>query len=98
MAGFVAEALSKIASLNPPEAHATKPSPGLWMYVSTTDALATVVAAGYFNDVRDIFLGPDDDTNWILAIATDGFRMLSVVVDPDPTGDVTVTAVIGAVS
>ncbi len=60
-------------------------------YYSTADALAVVLAAGYFNDVRNIFQVGDQ----ISAVVGIGATMVSVEITiatvPD-SGDVTVTA------
>lgn len=92
---FVLNALTKICDLNPPVAHAVVPGPGLFLYDSGADALATVVAAGYFNNARNFFPGAAA-TSMIIVMCTDGFRIVRVTAPA--TGNVTVAAQLGAVS
>jgi hypothetical protein len=93
---FVPDALTKVSMLNGPAAHAVTPDPGLWYYDSGADNLAAVVTAGYFNNARNDFLGPPAGKNLLMAICSDGFRILRVTAPV--TGNVTVTALLGAVS
>jgi len=66
------------------------PTPGLFYY-ETADNLAAMVTAGYFNGVRDLIVN-----GRIIGLASDGFRILKVTVPA--SGNVTVAAVLGAVS
>lgn len=93
---FVADALTKISGLNGPAAHAITKDPGAWVYDSGADNLATTIAAGYFNNARNTFLGPPAGSNLVLIVCTDGFRMVRVTAPL--TGNVTVASLLGAVS
>ena len=77
--------LSKVGNLNSVAGAAT--SRQFWHYDGGADNVAAVIAAGYFNEVRG-FLGVGDV---ILAVASDGFRVLNVTAVPK-TGNVTVGA------
>lgn len=60
-----------------------------WDYNAGADTVATVTAAGYFNDVRGMLrVGDRID---LTAAADTAFRVLSVTAVPS-TGDVTVAA------
>lgn len=60
-----------------------------WNYNAGADAVATAVAAGYFNDVRGMLrVGDRID---LLAASNAAFRVLTVATVP-ATGNVTVTA------
>lgn len=80
--------LSKAANLN--SIDGAPRSRQLWHYNGGADAVATVVAAGYFNDVRG-FLNVGD---LILTVAATNaaFRALTVTAVPAAGGNVTVAA------
>lgn len=79
--------LSKVANLHSVAGAAT--SRQMWHYNGGADAVATVVAAGYFNDVRG-FLAVGD-VIIVVAAANAAFRVLTVATVP-ATGNVTVAA------
>ena len=66
---------------------ATKGVIGLWSYFHLTDSLATIVAAGYFNNVRDL-LTPGD----AILVSRDGASVDIITVNavPAPGTDVTI--------
>lgn len=79
--------LSKVSNLNSVTGAAG--SRQIWHYDAGADAVATVVAAGYFNDVRGfLFVGDRID---VVAANGAAFRVLTVTAAPK-TGNVTVTA------
>ena len=84
---FLETQLSKLGELKP--APSTNNGRQRWHYEATADAVATVVAAGYFNDVRDVLkVGDRID---VVAASGAAFRVLTVTAAP-ATGNVTVTA------
>ena len=85
--------LTKICNLNDPGG-ADSVTPGLYLYKSSAN-LATTHADGYFNDVREDLVA---DGALILSVCTDGFRMVTATLPADGTSDVTVAALLGAVS
>ena len=79
--------LSKVANL-----HSVAGAAGsrqMWHYDGGADSVATVVAAGYFNDVRG-YLMPGDVIQAVCATSA-AFRVLTVATVP-ASGNVTVTA------
>ena len=60
---------------------------GVWTYFHLTDSLATIVAAGYFNNVRDL-LTPGD----AIIVSVNGASVSIVTVNavPAPGTDVTI--------
>lgn len=91
---FIDHGLTKLSNLSPQANPAVAPLPGLFFYNAGADNLATVVAAGYFNTARDQF----QPNSVIIALASDGFRLLKVTVPALAADNVTVAAVLGAVS
>ncbi|MBU1522126.1 MAG: hypothetical protein KJ728_11975 [Alphaproteobacteria bacterium] len=79
--------LSKVANLHSVTGAAA--SRQQWHYDATADSVATVVAAGYFNDVRG-YLMIGDVIN-VVAATSAAFRVLTVTAVPK-TGNVTVSA------
>lgn len=79
--------LSKLTNMNP--VAGASGSKQAWHYNAGADSVATVVAAGYFNDVRG-FLRAGDRID-VVAAANAAFRVLTVAAVP-ATGNVTVTA------
>jgi len=79
--------LSKVSNLNAVAGAAG--SRQMWHYNGAADTVATVVAAGYFNDVRG-FLSVGDVILAVVA-ANAAFRVLTVTAVPK-AGNVTVTA------
>jgi hypothetical protein len=79
--------LSKVANLN--SVAGGSGSKQMWHSDGGADAVATVIAAGYFNDVRG-FLKVGDRIDAIAAAGA-AFRVLTVTVVP-ASGNVTVAA------
>lgn len=79
--------LSKVGNLHSVTGAAA--SRQLWHYDATADSVATVVAAGYFNDVRDFLMV--GDVIHVVAATSAAFRVLTATAVPK-TGNVTVTA------
>lgn len=79
--------LSKIANLSPLAGGAVTGQ--VYHYNAGADAVTTVVAAGYFNEVRGL-LSPGDLIHTVAATNA-AFRVIRVATVPK-TGDVTVAA------
>lgn len=84
---LVKDQLSKTGNLN--AVSGAPRSRQLWHYNGGADAVATVVAAGYFNDVRG-FLNVGD-LILLVAAGNAAFRALTVTAVP-ASGNVTVAA------
>lgn len=95
---FDTNRLSKIANLRDPGAD--NATPGLFFYQSDT-TIANTKAAGYFNNGRAELgqaLPGEAVTAQVVALCTDGFRILTLTLPADNSSDITAVEVLGAVS
>jgi len=64
----------------------------IWGYASTTDAVASIVAAGYFNAAADMLRVHD----WLLLRGSDGYGIAIVNANAGGTVDLSDLTAIGA--